>query len=336
MTGVSPAAVACLWNSAAPNMLPWSVMATCVMPLALTSWNSSFSRAAPSSIEYSVWTCRWANGGMAPSSFDAAADAVMNPTASSGTLRAARAVCPAARSCNENRGKAADALAADTEPPLAAHLPPPRRGHRASPVIHTLSVRGEAGAGARRASSGPPGLSAFGAEDIQGVPQVVRVRAAERDLAAGDGMREGQPHRVQPLPGQPQVRREHGVGAVEQVAAARVAQRGHVHPDLVGAAGLQADAHQAGRPERLKRVVVGDARPPAGDHREPAVAGRMPPDGRVDGAAQRVRMPLDESVVRLGHGALAECLLEHAVGALALGDHHQPGGVGVQPVHDAL
>ncbi len=149
-------------------------------------------------------------------------------------------------------------------------------------------------------------------------------------------MREGQPHRVQPLPGQPQVRREHGVGAVEQVAAARVAQRGHVHPDLVGAAGLQADAHQAGRPERLKRVVVGDARPPAGDHREPAVAGRMPPDGRVDGAAQRVRMPLDESVVRLGHGALAECLLEHAVGALALGDHHQPGGVGVQPVHDAL
>ena len=60
MTGVIPASLACRWNSAAPYMLPWSVIATCVMPLAVTSLNMSFSRAAPSSIEYSVCTCRWA------------------------------------------------------------------------------------------------------------------------------------------------------------------------------------------------------------------------------------------------------------------------------------
>ena len=54
MTGVIPLSLACLWNSAAPNMLPWSVIATCVMPLALTSLNSSLSRAAPSSMLYSV------------------------------------------------------------------------------------------------------------------------------------------------------------------------------------------------------------------------------------------------------------------------------------------
>src|SRR5581483_1892257 len=60
--GVMPFAVACRWNSAAANMLPWSVIATCVIPCAWTSLNSSLSLAAPSSIEYSVCTCRWANG----------------------------------------------------------------------------------------------------------------------------------------------------------------------------------------------------------------------------------------------------------------------------------
>ena len=58
ITGVMPASLACRWNSAAPYMLPWSVIATCVMPWFLTSANRSFSRAAPSSIEYSVCTCR--------------------------------------------------------------------------------------------------------------------------------------------------------------------------------------------------------------------------------------------------------------------------------------
>ncbi len=62
ITGVMPAAVACLWNSAAPYMLPWSVIATWLWPSRSTSLNSCFSRAAPSSIEYSVWTCRCAYG----------------------------------------------------------------------------------------------------------------------------------------------------------------------------------------------------------------------------------------------------------------------------------
>ncbi len=60
MTGVMPASLACRWNSAAPYMLPWSVIATWVMPCLETSLNISLSRAAPSSIEYSVCTCRWA------------------------------------------------------------------------------------------------------------------------------------------------------------------------------------------------------------------------------------------------------------------------------------
>ena len=39
-------------------------MAMCVMPISLHALNMSFSRAAPSSSEYWVWTCRCVNGGL--------------------------------------------------------------------------------------------------------------------------------------------------------------------------------------------------------------------------------------------------------------------------------
>ena len=83
-------------------------------------------------------------------------------------------------------------------------------------------------------------------------------------------------------------------------------------------------------------VVVGHAGTAPGDHREPAVPRRVPGDRRVDGATQRVRVPLHEGVVPLVHRALPERPLEHRVGGLALGHHHEPGGARVQPVHDAL
>ena len=47
-------------------------------------------------------------------------------------------------------------------------------------------------------------------------------------------------------------------------------------------------------------------------------------------------MTLHERVVALVDRALAEGLLERGVGALALGDHHQPGRADVEAVHDAL
>src|SRR5215212_1833936 len=42
-------------------MYPWSVVATAGMPCRAASANRSSIRAAPSSMEYSVCTCRWAN-----------------------------------------------------------------------------------------------------------------------------------------------------------------------------------------------------------------------------------------------------------------------------------
>jgi hypothetical protein len=52
--GFTPASVACRQNSYAPYMLPWSVIATAGISMRAASLNSSFSLAAPSSMEYSV------------------------------------------------------------------------------------------------------------------------------------------------------------------------------------------------------------------------------------------------------------------------------------------
>ena len=134
----------------------------------------------------------------------------------------------------------------------------------------------------------------------------------------------------------PRRRGQRRVGAVGQVADARVPQRRHVHPDLVGAPGLQRDLQQAGRPVRLEGLVVGDARLAAGHDGPPVVVARVPVDRRVHGAAQRVRVALDQRVVGLVDRALLERALERGVGALGLGHDHQPAGADVQPVHDAL
>ena len=42
-------------------MFPWSVIPSAVWPSATAASTSSPTRAAPSSIENSVWTCRWVN-----------------------------------------------------------------------------------------------------------------------------------------------------------------------------------------------------------------------------------------------------------------------------------
>ena len=42
-------------------MLPWSVIARAGWPSATAAATTSPIRAAPSSIEYSVWVCRWTN-----------------------------------------------------------------------------------------------------------------------------------------------------------------------------------------------------------------------------------------------------------------------------------
>src|SRR6266545_3309916 len=61
MIGRTPAAFACFQKSYAPKTFPWSVMASAGMPIRPASAKRSRSRAAPSSMEYSVCTCRCTN-----------------------------------------------------------------------------------------------------------------------------------------------------------------------------------------------------------------------------------------------------------------------------------
>ena len=61
MIGLTPAAVPFFQNSYAPKTLPWSVIASAGMPIRAASVNRSDTRAAPSSMEYSLCTCRCTN-----------------------------------------------------------------------------------------------------------------------------------------------------------------------------------------------------------------------------------------------------------------------------------
>ncbi len=78
MIGLIPAALAWVTKSYAPKTLPWSVIASAGMPIRAVSANRSVSRAAPSSIEYSVWTCRCTNESLADR--DTARDYAAAPT----------------------------------------------------------------------------------------------------------------------------------------------------------------------------------------------------------------------------------------------------------------
>lgn len=58
MIGLTALSFAFWKNSYAPNMLPWSLIAIAGIPCRSASATSLPFLAAPSSIEYSVWTCR--------------------------------------------------------------------------------------------------------------------------------------------------------------------------------------------------------------------------------------------------------------------------------------
>src|SRR5450756_419475 len=46
-------------NLTTPPSVPWSVSATAGMPSSLALWTRLFTRQAPSSSEYSLWTWSW-------------------------------------------------------------------------------------------------------------------------------------------------------------------------------------------------------------------------------------------------------------------------------------
>src|SRR3569833_3808903 len=193
-------------------------------------------------------------------------------------------------------------------------------------------------AGSRSSREPPAGWTALRlvGRDLESVRQDVREGALGLHPPPVGRVLEAEPYGVQPLPYQAEPRRQRRIGAVREVTRARVVDGRHVHPDLVGTAGLQLDVEQADRAERLDTVVVRHRGTAARDAGPPSVAGGVPVDRGVDGAPQRIRQALDEGVVALVDGAFLEGPLEQGVGRLALGHDHRAGGVGVETVDDAL
>ena len=125
---------------------------------------------------------------------------------------------------------------------------------------------------------------------------------------------------MQPLAVQSESRGQRRICAVGEVADARVADRGHVHPDLMGTPGLEPDVEQARRAERLERLVMGDAVAAAGDDRELVVGSRMAADRRVDGARATDRdgpAPERGSACRPSRSRNASLSREYAISLLA-------------------
>lgn len=141
---------------------------------------------------------------------------------------------------------------------------------------------------------------------------------------------------MQPLTFQSELGGQCRIGAIGQVATARMFYRREVHSNLVRATGFQVYVEQAGRHERLKGVVVGDGMTTILDHGKFPVVTAMPADGRIDCAAGWIRMPLHESVIALLNPPVFEGSLELGVGLLGQRYDHHPGGSNVQAVHDPL
>ena len=178
----------------------------------------------------------------------------------------------------------------------------------------------------RAALCGVPLLYFRAASDQPG--HVLGQRGAEMQTLAGDRVVEGEAAGVQRRPA------DEGrlFGPVEKVAGQRMAQPGHMYPDLVGASGLRPDVEQAAAVASPQRPVAGD-RPFAVRAHLPLQYGTLPAaDGGVDAPLQLLRYPLAHRQVFLLEPAALQGLPQQLGGEGVLGHAHQPAGAPVQSV----
>src|SRR5262245_42042945 len=93
--------------------------------------------------------------------------------------------------------------------------------------------------------------------------------------------------------------RKHRISSIREVSHTRMAERAHVYAYLMCASGLETYQEQARTRERLKRLVMRDARLSGSTHCPPPVVARMTPDGCVNRSAAGVGMTLHECVIPL-------------------------------------
>lgn len=145
-------------------------------------------------------------------------------------------------------------------------------------------------------------------------------------------MVELQPECVQGLAADPGIA---SAAAIDRITNDRMPEMGEVHPDLVSPPGNEIRFDQGGIRKPLQHAVPGDRRPAAWHHRHPRPVPWMPPNGGVDSSLNSRHDPVRQRKVGAADSARRHLLLQSAERPLCLGDDEQPGGVLIQPVHDA-
>ena len=174
-------------------------------------------------------------------------------------------------------------------------------------------------------------MSSSPARPKQRLAKIRRHRGCKGHDLPGPGMGQGQPGRVQGLALQAQF----GPGrAIDRVPGHRMAQGGHMHPDLVGAAGFQPGFQQRKGPIALQHPPMGHRRP-AGRIDGHALAVRSAPaDGGVDRALVLPQVAFQYGDIGAPGGMGLQLVGQALVGQVVFGHHHQPAGHLIDPVHD--
>ena len=123
--------------------------------------------------------------------------------------------------------------------------------------------------------------------------------------------------------------------AVGRVAGQRVADRGEVGADLVGAAGLQPRLQVALARQQLEHLEMGARLPRGGaGDRHPVALALGAADRGVDRPGARGEPAAGQRQVDAFDLALADRLLQRRVGLVGAGDDQQAAGAAVEPVDD--
>ncbi len=120
--------------------------------------------------------------------------------------------------------------------------------------------------------------------------------------------------------------------AVDRVAEHRVGEGGQVHPHLVGAAGVQFRLHQGDIAQQLHWLEVGERRLAFPWSQCRAPRGRPGPADVGAHGAGLAQLATGEGEVAAGHGVEAELPLQGCDYLMPPGQHHDTGGVPIQPV----
>ena len=122
--------------------------------------------------------------------------------------------------------------------------------------------------------------------------------------------------------------------AIDRIPQYRKMLVGHVHADLVSAAGFQLHAYQRMRPKTFLYPIMRHGFLAIGNDRHALAIDRMPPDGCLNTATGSEHAVDDRQVFTL-YSARLQCLDQPFMRRQVARHYHQATGIFVEPVHDS-